>query len=71
MSVEPYKIVAYEPGAAHVVERGTDRLLGYVLKDFYGNWEPMRDGRPIGRTCRYRRDAARIVAGKVESGVAG
>jgi hypothetical protein len=56
---EPFKIVAYEPGAANVFDRATGRKVGFLLQDFAGNWS----GRfvPGGRVEikeRRRRDAA-------------
>lgn len=61
MSREPYKVVAYEPGAARIVDRTTGEKVGYVLADFYRQWEPMRDGRGLGGPFRLRVDAARHV----------
>lgn len=34
----PYKVVAYEPGAADVIDRATGEKVGYVLAAFRG-WE--------------------------------
>ena len=60
-TLKPYKIVTYEPGASTVFDRETGRECGYVLQDFHGNWEPMRNGTAVGELWRYREDAARAV----------
>lgn len=31
----PFKVVAYEPGAAHVVNRKSGERIGYVLNNYY------------------------------------
>ena len=59
-----FKVVAYEVGAASVIERATGRQLGYVLQNYYSDWEPMcsgcstRNGKRIDAIARYRQEAA-------------
>jgi hypothetical protein len=57
--MKPYKIVAYEPGAAHVYDRESGEKIGFLLADFYGYWEA--GGKPfdvVGPLFRYRDEAA-------------
>lgn len=57
----PYKVVAYEPGAAEVRERATGEVLGYVLQNFHGDWTPYRQGHRLSEPVRLRAAAARHV----------
>jgi hypothetical protein len=49
--LRPYKLIAYEPGAANVIHRYTGERVGWVLQDHRGNWEAIggvdAGGRPI------------------------
>jgi hypothetical protein len=62
-----YKVVPWEPGGAHVVDRATGEEVGHVLADHLNNWEgiapaPPEDGghRVVGY-FRLRSDAAQAV----------
>lgn len=49
--MKPYKVCPYEPGAASVVDRATNEGVGYVLADYWNNWEAFlvsNRGVPIG-----------------------
>lgn len=55
--MKPYKIVYFEPGAAHVIDRATDEIVGVVIADYFSRWEACnRLGGPIARVSS--RDAA-------------
>jgi hypothetical protein len=66
---KPYKVRSTEPGSADVIDRKTSMRVGYVLADFYANWQPcLCDegsygmwGTPFGGKFRYRADAVEAV----------
>jgi hypothetical protein len=55
-----YKVVAWEPGAAHIIERATGFQIGYVLQTFNGWWHGYLgvDRGHVVVTERYRENAA-------------
>lgn len=57
-AIGPFKIAAVEPGVADVVDRRTNRRVGYVLQDYQGNWEARCGDYYVGDKREFRRDAA-------------
>lgn len=55
---EPFKIVAYEVGAANVLLRDNGQRLGYVLSDFYGRWTAYNKGEKVAGPFLRRDEAA-------------
>jgi len=57
----PFKVVAYEPGAAHVTDRDTGTKIGFVFQDYNGSWHPGGTTWPDSVRFRTRLDAVTFV----------
>ena len=58
--MKPYKVVAYEPGAAHIVDRATGEYIGVVVANYHSDWEGYLTDSESGRVAfrKYRADCA-------------